>query len=250
MRAMPIGAKAATVALGGIIGVSAFVAANYMNTYAQKSLNNSSSNTNNKNDPYSSASSIIENRDSTDSIMSFLNLNFIVSISILCISLLLIYMYVNNRNKLTTINIVWILLIITSSLSIYLAYNLKGDIDIISQIYQNSTSISTIKAYNNLHHSGDEVDKTLEFLTVNMLFSISILFSSYLLMVLHLNTKIINNKWEFTYIKYILGEYYYCNYFIKLLKYTSKSNGLWMIILSILLIIACLSSTCIAFFFN
>lgn len=65
-------------------------------------------------------------------------------------------------------------------------------------------------------------------------------------MVLHFNTKIINNKWEFTYIKYILGEYY--SYFDKILKFTSKSNELWMLFGWILLILACIFSTCIAFF--
>ena len=247
VTAMPIGAKAGMVALGGIIGGTAFVTANYMNTYAQKSLNSSSSNSNDKNDPYSSASSILEYGDSTDSIMYFLNLNFIVSIFMLCLSLLLIYMYVKNRNKSTIINIIWILLITISSLSIYLAYNLTEDIDIISQVYQKTTGVSTTKAYDNHHSYRNEADKTVEFLTANMLFSISIFFLLYLLMVLHINTKIINNKWEFTYIKYILGEYYY-SYFYKLLKLTSKSNELWMLFGWILLIIACLFSTCIAFF--
>lgn len=172
---MPIGAKAGMVALGGIIGGIAFVTANNMNTYAQKSLN-SSSNSNDKNDPYSSASSILEYGDSTDSIMYFLNLNFIVSFSMLCLSLLLIYMYVNNRNKPTIINIILILLITISSLSIYLAYNLTEDIDIISQLYQKTTDVSASKAYDNHHYYRNEANKTVEFLTANMLFSVSIFF--------------------------------------------------------------------------
>ena len=36
---MPIGAKAATVLLGDVLGSSAFVAANYMNFYVQKFQN-------------------------------------------------------------------------------------------------------------------------------------------------------------------------------------------------------------------
>ena len=61
-----------------------------------------------------------------------------------------------------------------------MAYNLTEDIDIISQVYQKTTDISATKAYDNLHCFRNEADKTIEFLVANMLFSVSISFSSYL----------------------------------------------------------------------
>ena len=70
VAAMAVGAKAATVALGGILGVGAFVAANYFNTKAQNSLKNSNDGPNKatKYNPYCDVSYIIEDGGSVENI--------------------------------------------------------------------------------------------------------------------------------------------------------------------------------------
>ena len=243
MGAMPVGSKAATFALGGIMGGGAFVAANYMNRYAQKGLNNSTD-SNKKNGPFSSASSIIEEGDSVDTVIYYLNLNLTISFIILCLSLLLVYLYVYKISKPKTLYKIYMLLVIITLFSIYLSYNLIEDIDIVSSIYQN---IAYSKYNCNIYNNSSEAKETIEFLMINMLFKCCILLSLYLLLMLHINTKIVNESWQFKFIKDILGEYYH-SLFIKLLKFTSNSNKVWMIVLSILLIIACLVSIIIALF--
>lgn len=144
--AIPVGAKAPTVVLGGMLGGGAFVAVNYMNTYVEKGLNkpNNKGNINtNGDDPYSSASSIIEEGDSVNNIIYFLYFNFILSFSILSVSLLLIYLYIN-KNKSRLINWIWLGLTLMSLLSIYLAYNLSNDIGTISSIYLNTNYLTVI----------------------------------------------------------------------------------------------------------
>lgn len=61
-----------------------------------------------------------------------------------------------------------------------------------------------------------------------------------------INTKIVDNKCEFKYLKHVLGKHYY--YFYRLLKYTSNTNKYCIIILFIILIIACLLSISAGFF--
>ena len=74
IASMPIGTRAAAIAVGGLIGGATFVGANYINTLAQKNANSSSnsSSTSNINDSYPTKS-IIEEGDSVENIMYFLN---------------------------------------------------------------------------------------------------------------------------------------------------------------------------------
>jgi hypothetical protein len=71
--------------------------------------------------------------------------------------------------------------------------------------------------------------------------SISILLLLYYLIILYMNTKILNEKWDLSFIKKIFGEGFYY-YFIKGFTFTSKSNKLWMLFGFILLIITNISS--------
>lgn len=130
-----------------------------------------------------------------------------------------------------------------SLLSIYSAYNLIEDIRTITYIY-----LSTQHKIDNIHYNvnTEEIKRTYEFLLVNMIFSISILSCLWLLLILFINTKIIDSNLQFNYIKNVLGKSYY--YFYKLLKYTSNTNKYWTIILFIILIIACILSISVGFF--
>lgn len=127
-----------------------------------------------------------------------------------------------------------------------MAYNLLEDIDIISSIYQSSTNTSVVN-YNKLDSSFNEKNETIIFLYANLVLSCCILYSLILLIALYMNTKIINNKWNLSFIENIFGKRYYY-YFIKLLTCTSKTNELWMFIGFIILIIASLISIFIGYF--
>ena len=162
---MPIGAKAATVLLGDVLGSSAFVAANYMNFYVQKFQNISMISSN---DPPFSANSIIEQGDTVNDIMYFFNCNFIVSVIILSLSLLLIYLSYNKKGY-KLVYLIWITLTLMTILSIYLAYNLYEDIEIIMSVYVSTLDNIEIINYN-LNNA--ELLITYEFLVANMLFSI------------------------------------------------------------------------------
>lgn len=240
VTAAPVGMKAGAVALGGAMGGFAFVLSSAANSAVQDRLNsnNNSGNTSNStgnNGSYGSASSMIDEGDGINEIMNFLYLNLFVSISILSLLIILLYLYRNYRKKELFLFITWISLLVVTSFSIYLAYNLVEDIDIISRIYQENTNRSVVN-YSGLDSSRNHVEETMKLLYANIVASGCIFYGLYLLIALFINTKIINNKWEFAFIKRIFGSRYH-RYFIKALTYTSKSNELWMyIILTILLV--------------
>jgi hypothetical protein len=142
--------------------------------------------------------------------------------------------------------IIWVSLIVASLFSIYFAYNLIEGIDIISQIYQNSTSRSVVN-YQGLDDSVNHIGEIMKFLYSNLLFSICIFYALDLLIVLYINTKIINNKWDLSFIKNIFGESFY-KYFMKALSFGSKSNELWIFIGWTILVIATLFSVFAAYF--
>jgi hypothetical protein len=76
-------------------------------------------------------------------------------------------------------------------ISIYIAYSLIEDIDIISDIYQKHRTVSVLENGNN---NTDGVKLAMEFLYANLVISISILLLLYYLIILYMNTKILNEK--------------------------------------------------------
>jgi hypothetical protein len=78
-------------------------------------------------------------------------------------------------------------------LSIYLAYNLTEDIDIISRIYQANTNRSVVN-YQTLDPSINQVEETMKFLYANLGIIVCILYGLFLLIALYINTKIVNSK--------------------------------------------------------
>jgi ubiquinol-cytochrome c reductase cytochrome b subunit len=89
--AAPIGAKAGYAVLGATIGGVGYVATNYANSLAQKSINMSAKVGNNKDDPYSAANSIIEKGDDVGEIIKFLYSNLLWSVAILSLLILLLF---------------------------------------------------------------------------------------------------------------------------------------------------------------
>jgi len=231
---MPPVARAAWLATGGLVGAGIFVVGNGSNTYVQNKVNNSN-NSNNENNN-NSANSIIEEGDSVDNVMNFLYFNLFISVSILFLIILLFYLY--RKKKEILLFITWVSLVITSIVSIYLAYNLLEDIGIISSIYQDHTTFSVLK---NGRSNENGVKLAKDVLTANLWFSSGILISLDLLFILYMNIKIINKKWNLYFIKRIFGERFYY-YFMKVYTYGHKTNLAWMLYGFILLVIANLAS--------
>lgn len=246
---MPITAKAGMVALGGGIGGVLFVGTNAVNTWTQKSLdcskNNISNNDKNSGGTYP-ASSVIEEGDSVENVLNLFYCNLLLSVFILLLLVTLLYLYINKTKiKQLVMFVNWVLLVITSFISIYIAYSLVEDIDIISNIYQDDRTVSVLK--NADSNVTDGIKLAMEFLYANLVLSISILLLLYYLIILYMNTKILNEKWDLSFIKKIIGEGFYY-YFMKGFTFTSKSNKLWMLFGFILLIIASVSSISFAYF--
>jgi hypothetical protein len=234
------------------------VATSYVNTRLQNSLEsknnfgNSTSNTGNSTSstgnsgPYSEASSMIDEGDGLNEIMNFLYSNLFVSVCILSLLIILLYLYINYKKKELYLFIIWISLLVISLLSIYLAYNLIEDIDIISRIWQENTNRSVVN-YKTLDPLVNQVEETMRFLYANLAASGCIFYGLILLIALHINTKIINSKWEFAFIRNIFGPRYH-KYFMQALTFTSKSNELWMYIGWTILVIGCLLSIFMGYF--
>lgn len=243
---MPPVSRAIWMGAGGIIGAGIFAAGNYANSRIQNSLHtniNVSPNSNNKDGPFS-AKSIIEDGDTIDNIMYFLYFNLFISVCILFLFVLLIYLYKNKKDIYLYIS--WVSLIIVTYISIYLAYNLIEDIDVIAKIYQSNTNISVVN-YNTLDSSTDEVKETKIFLLVNLGLSSCILILLYGLFYLYISSKIINGKWDLSFIRNILGERFYY-YFIKIYSYGSKTNQAWILFNIIFIFIASIASILIGCF--
>ena len=248
--AAPIGAKAGYAVLGAAIGGFGYVTTNYANTRIQKNLDSSASNSminrsNSKNGPLSAASSVIEEGDSVESIMYLFYINLLLSIVIIFLLVFLVYLYVNYKKQELSLYTVWFLLLISSLLSSYLAYIIVQDIDIISKIYQDSTTISVVN-YDKLDPFVDEIKETTHALYSNLALSVCIFYSLLLLAALHINTKLINNKSALNFMKNMLGQRNYY-YFIKMLTFTSKSNELWIYIGLTIILIASLFSIYFAY---
>ena len=228
---MPVGVKAGTVALGGIVGGGVFVGTNYVNSKVQRSFEAPKDSNNNNS---SSAYSMIDPEDNVYTIATYLNIDTAICIVMLVCSVLLIYLYYKSSVKSKIIYILWILLMIISLFSVYLAYNLIEDINNISYIYQ-SNNIDNQIQHISLRYG------TIDFLIANLSFRICIPSILYFILALNINTKIINENWEFKYLYIIFGKTYH-SYFMKLLRLTSKSNNIWIVILWIMLAISCLLS--------
>lgn len=242
IASMPIGMKAAAIVGGGLAGGTAFVTSNYLNTMAQKNINNSSStNTpgSSTNDPYP-AKSIIGEGDDIDNIMYFLNINIIICVIILFLSLLLIYLYVYKRKYIRGIFIFWVTLMIISLYSIYLAINLLDDFDIITNICQNIDNSNKSITNFDWHNS------TIQFLIGNLIIRCCISLFLYLLLVLHIYYLIANNNKIFIFLKHIWGERLY-SYIIKTINIAKKTNWIWMTFCAILLLFSSTFSIWLAY---
>lgn len=241
---MPPATRAIWMGAGGLIGAGVFAAGNYANSSIQNNIQaNPNFNSENKGGPFP-AKSIIEEGDTIDNIMYFLYFNLFISICILFLFILLLYLYKNNKS--IYLYITWVFLILFSYISIYLAYNLFEDIEIIAKIYQRDNSISVVN-YNTLDPSRNEIKETKLFLFVNLGFNSCILILLYGLFYLYINSKIINEKWDLLFIKNIFGERFYY-YFMKIYTYGSKTNKAWMLFNIIFIFIGSIGSILIGCF--
>ena len=250
LGSMPPAARAAWLGASGALGGVLYIGTNFGNTYVQDTYQRTVNNNNgsNNNGPFSSgngANSMIEEGDSVDKIMNFLYLNLFLGICILLLLILLINLYINKKN-IVKIFITWVSLIITSWIFIYLAYNLIENIDTIAQIYQTNTNISRIN-YNTIDPSVNQVYRAMKFLYCIIGLRCLILFLLYLLLGQYISTKIVNEKWDLSFIKRIFGEYFYY-YFMKIKTYGSKTNETWMLFGWILLVIASVGSIYFVYF--
>ena len=89
------------------------------------------------------------------------------------------------------------------------------------------------------------IDNITDLLNSNLILSTCILYLLLGLAILYISTKVANKNWSLTFIKNIFGKRFH-SLLIKFLSFTSKSNEIWMIIIWILLVIACLGTTFIA----
>ena len=237
-KSLPPAAKAAFIGLGGLITGSAFVINNGLNTYVQKNINNSKGSK--PNGPFT-ANSIVEEGDSIESVMNFLYFNLFICICIFLLAVILLYFYKNKKERLLIIT--WILLFIISYILLYLAYNLHEDFDIMSYIYQKSSTISVIDKY----YIIDGV-KTMNVMLLTYLIMSGVILSVLdLLFIFYIKTKVINENWKLLFIKKIFGERFY-NLFIKIYKYGSKTDWIWIYYGIFLLIFS--SLVCIYFNYN
>lgn len=164
----PLGVKLGVTAIGGAVGGALFVSANYMNTIAQKKAGYSSIKS--SSDPTFSAKSIFDagdNNQDLEAVLGLLNVNIILHICILYLLLALALLYISNNMKLNTnflkevfgenvhnliiklllyfnrtnkiwIVIIWIILIIACLWTLYISNYIHLNMDIMSEIYQNS----------------------------------------------------------------------------------------------------------------
>lgn len=233
LAAMPLSARAGYIALGGLIGGGTFVASNFANSYAQNRANSS----NNKDGPFSnSVNSIIESSDSKDTVMFYLDFNLATSIMMLIFSIILLYIFIYKRNILNYLYITWALLIIINLISIYLSYNIFTDFGRITNVYQN-----TNYGYNYSIDIFNHMDNPIVFVFCILLFKLSIFGLLDILLVTYINITIINQNWEFTYIKNIFGERIH-HYYMKMIRFGSKSNNLFIKIVLITIILTCILS--------
>lgn len=242
VASLPIGLKAAAIVGGGIGGGTAFAISNYLNTMAQKNASNSSNPStasNNNNDTYP-GKSMIEEGDNMDNVVYFLNLDITMCIIMLFLLLLLTYLYVYKRNKIWIVFTIWISTMIISMFSVYLAYSLLEDIEIIAKICHN------IHNYNSIKTDYNWDDDTIQFLVAIFIFRSCILGFIYLLLISHIHSIIAKNNDKFIFLKRLWGERLY-SYFIKSVNIASKTNWIWMTGIAILLILACLFDIYVAF---
>ena len=95
-------------------------------------------------------------------------------------------------------------------------------------------------------NNSSTIETIMDLLNSNLVLNMCILYLLVALAVLFISTKVVSKKYNLTFIKNIFGERFYY-YFIKGLSYTNKSNEIWMFIVWILLIIASLGTTYIAY---
>ena len=165
----PIGVKLGVTAVGGAVGGALFVSTNYMNTIAQKRAESSS--VKGSSDTSFPCKSMLENPGDSDqfldAVLGLLNVNLILHICILYLLIALAILYISNNSKLNIeflkkvlgVNIhslivklltytnktnkiwmviIWMLLILACSGSLYISYYLTLNLDIICEIYQDN----------------------------------------------------------------------------------------------------------------
>ena len=127
--------------------------------------------------------------------------------------------------------IIWVFFNILSYLLFYLTYKLYNDFYVISSIYQRSITISVLDNY----HIIDGVKTTNNLLGAYIGIIGCILYVFDFLFIFYIKSKIINENWKLLFIKIIFGERFY-NYFMRLCKYGSKTNLIWIYYFLFLLI--------------
>nr|YP_009763313.1 hypothetical protein [Metarhizium rileyi]QIS49091.1 hypothetical protein [Metarhizium rileyi] len=128
-----------------------------------------------------------------DNIMSFLNWNIIICIVVLLLLLLLIYFYIKKRHNIRVILAIWALAVIVSIISVYLAYCILEDIDIIARICHDIDSSNNTLTNYNLE------DDTIQFLILRCCIPVIL----YLLLISHVYSLVAKNNHKFIFLKHL-----------------------------------------------
>lgn len=110
-------------------------------------------------------------------------------------------------------------------------------------------SFSAKSMSENYNSDTDYLDAVIGLLDTNLLLHFCILYLLICLPVLYITTNISTDKLNINFIKNTFGINTH-NLIVKLLKYVSKTNKIWRVIIWILLIIACLGTIYISYFIS
>ena len=112
-----------------------------------------------------------------------------------------------------------------------------------------NTDIGSFSAKSMSENSDDSaINAVLGMFNINFIFNICILYLLIVLAILFISSNIAENKLSLTFIKNIFGTRFH-SFIMKLLKYTSNTNKIWMLIIWIMLIIATLANIFMSGFF-
>jgi len=96
-------------------------------------------------------------------------------------------------------------------------------------------------------NENDSLNAVLGLFNINMMLNICILYLLIALAILFISNYVAENKLSLAFVQDIFATRFYL-LIMKLLKYISKTNKIWMLITWVILIIACSGSICISYF--
>ena len=92
-----------------------------------------------------------------------------------------------------------------------------------------------------------DIDTVMALLNSDFILQFCILYLGWALLVIYIANRVVENKWDLTFIKNIFGVKVH-SFVIKSLTYTSKSNNIWLMVIFILLFISTLASLYFSYF--